>query len=222
MVGAASLAGFGPMAVANTMQLNLGNRQSGEGGEFNAVSSDFNPTAMGYAPSTTYNGGFETFCIEYSEHFSPGSTFYYGISQGAMNGGVSGGNPDPISRGTAWLYLQFAKGTLAGYDYGLGPSGNASAAALQATIWWLEGEGDNPDPSFRTLVMDNVSNYQANNNGYFGVAVLNLWNDSNHMLPAQDQLMLVPDGGSTVMLLGLGFLGLVVGRWKLNRRSHAA
>ena len=39
-----------------------------------------------------------------------------------MNGGISGGNPDPISRGTAWLYLQFAKGTLAGYNYGLGPS----------------------------------------------------------------------------------------------------
>ena len=49
MIGAASLAVFGPMASANTMQLNLGNRQSGEGGEFNAVSSDFNPTAMGYA-----------------------------------------------------------------------------------------------------------------------------------------------------------------------------
>ena len=27
---------------------------------------------------------------------------------------------------------------------------------------------------------------------------------------------------ATVMLLGLGFLGLVVGKWKLNRRSHAA
>ena len=67
----ASLAVFGPLASANTMQLNLGNRQSGEGGEFNAVSSDFNPTAMGYAASTTYNGGFETFCIEYSEHFIP-------------------------------------------------------------------------------------------------------------------------------------------------------
>ena len=61
-----------------------------------------------------------------------------------------------------------------------------------------------------------------NNNGYYGVGVLNLWADSNHTQFAQDQLMLVPDGGSTVMLLGLGFLGLVVGRWKLNRRSHAA
>ena len=135
----ASLAVFGPLASANTMQLNLGNRQSGNGGEFNAVSSDFNPIAMGYAASTTYNGGFETFCIEYSEHFTPGSTYYYGISQGAMNGGVSGGNPDPISRGTAWLYLQFATGHL--QDTIRLDNSNASAADLQAAIWFLEDEG---------------------------------------------------------------------------------
>jgi IS4 transposase len=62
----------------------------------------------------------------------------------------------------------------------------------------------------------------ADNNGYYGVGVLNLWVDSNHTQVAQNQLMLVPDGGSTAMMLGLGFLGLFVGTWKLNRRSHAA
>ena len=77
--------------------------------------------------------------MEYNEHFTPGSSYYYGISQGAINGGVSGGNPDPISRGTAWLYLQFATGNLQGYNY-TGPNGNLSAGALQDTIWWLEGE----------------------------------------------------------------------------------
>ena len=58
MIGAASLAVFGPMASANTMQLTLdyGSRHSGDGGEFNASSSDFNPAAMGYAAQTTYNG----------------------------------------------------------------------------------------------------------------------------------------------------------------------
>ena len=171
--------------------------------------------------TTTYNGGFETFCVEANEYFNPGSTYYYGISQGAINGGISGGNPDPLSRGTAWLYLNFAQGTLAGYNYALGPSGNASAAALQATIWWLEGEGANPNNAFSTLVTS-LPNYMADNNGYYGVGVLNLWSDINHTQVAQDQLMLVPDGGSTVMLLGLGLLGLFVGRWKLNRRSHAA
>ena len=93
--------------------------------------------------------------------------------------------------------------------------------ADEATIWWLEGEGANPNNDFSTLVMG-LPNYLDDNNGLYGVGVLNLWADSNHTQFAQDQLMLVPDGGSTVMLLGLGSLGLFVGKWKLNRRSHAA
>ena len=225
MIGAASLAVFGPRASANTMQLtmNYGSRHFGNGGEFNASSADFVPATMGYAAAATFNGGFETFCVEANEHFFPGSTYYYSISQGTINGGVSGGNPDPISMGTAWLYLNFAQGTLAGYNYSTGPLGNASAGALQATIWWLEGEGANPNNTFSTLVMS-LPNYLNDNNGYYGVGVLNLWSDINHTYMAQDQLILfdVPDGGSTAMLLGLGFLGLFVGRWKLNRRSHAA
>ena len=219
MIGAALLAVFGPLASANTMQLTLdyGSRHSGDGGEFNASSSDFAPATMGYAPSTTYNGGFETFCMQSNVYFTPGQSYYYGISQAT----TGGGSPDPLSRGTAWLYLQFAHGTLAGYDYSLGSGGNASAAALQSTIWWLEGQGNNPNNAFSTLVMG-LPNYMADNNGYYGVGVLNLWIDSNHTQGAQNQLMLVPDGGSTAMLLGLGFLGLFVARWKLNRRSHAA
>ena len=88
-----------------------------KGGEFNASSSDFVPATMGYAAAATYNGGFETFCIEGNEYFNPGRTYYYSISQAAINGGISGGNPDPISMGTAWLYLNFAQGRLAGYNY---------------------------------------------------------------------------------------------------------
>jgi hypothetical protein len=228
MIGAASLAVFGPMASAATMQLTLdyGSRHSGVGGEFNASSSDFVPATMGYAPSTIFNGGFETFCVEYNEHFTPGSTLYYGISQAAVNGGISGGNPDPISKGTAWLYLNFAQHTLAGYNYSTGAGGNASAADLQATIWWLEGEGANPNNQFSVAVTSQFGSAMAamaDNNGYYGVSILNLWGDINHTQPAQDQLILtVPDGGLTVMLLGLGFLCLSVGRWQLNRRIQAA
>jgi hypothetical protein len=201
------------------------------GGEFNAWSQDFAPATMGYAASTTVNGGFETFCVEENEYFTPGASYYYGISQKAVNGGVGGPHPDPISKGTAWLYLQFATGALTGYDYTLGSGGDTSAAELQATIWWLEGELGGPAPSntFTTQVM-NLAGYTLDNNGFYGVGVLNLWVDSDHTQLAQDQLILtgepslftVPDEGSTAMLLGLGFLGLFVGTWKLNRRSHAA
>jgi len=194
---------FSQQAQANQLTLNYGSRHSGNGGEFNASSPDFAPGTMGYnAAKTIYNGGFETFCLETNEYFNPGSTYHYGITQGAINGGVSGGNPDLISRGMAWLYLNFAHGTLAGYNYNIGAAGDASAAALQATIWWLEGEGANPNNTFSTLVTS-VSNYTADNNGFYGVGVLNLWDDNNN--PAQDQLILtrgVPDGGTTVMLLG--------------------
>ena len=74
--------------------------------------------------------------------------------------------------------------------------------------------------TFSNLVMS-LPNYSENNSSYYPVAVLNLWSDNNHTQVAQDQLTLltVPDGGSTVMLLGLGFLGLFVGRWKLHRRQ---
>jgi hypothetical protein len=69
MIGAASLAVFGPMASANTMRLtlNYGSRQSGIGGEFNVSSPDFVPATMGYAAAATFNGGFETFCVEMNE-----------------------------------------------------------------------------------------------------------------------------------------------------------
>ncbi len=200
VISTASLTVFARSASALTMQLtlNYGSRHSGNGGEFNASSPDFVPATMGYAATTIYNGGFETFCLETNEYFNPGSSYYYAISQGAIDGGISGGNPDPISKGTAWLYLNFAQGNLAGYNYSTGSGGDTSAAALQATIWWLEGEGANPGNAFSSAVMT-LPNYLDDNNGYYGVGVLNLWGDSNHTQLAQDQLVLrpVPDAGST-------------------------
>ena len=128
--------------------------------------------------------------------------------------------PDLISRGTAWLYLKFATGTLTGYDYA-GPNSKISAGALQAAIWSLKGEGANPNNLFSLAVTNQFGNAMAataamaDNNGTYSVGVLNLWGAINHTEFAQDQLMLtgspnlltgVPNGGSTAMLLGLGFL----------------
>jgi hypothetical protein len=222
-VAAVSL--FVSNASANTMvgTLGYGSRHSGDGGEFNFASADFSPGAMGYSSSTIFNGGFETFCVEGNEYFSPGGTYYYSISSAANSGGISGGHPDPLSQGTAWLYLNFAKGTLAGYDYSIGAGGNASAAALQSTIWWLEGEAADPTNSnpFRAAVDAYFGGTEMNdNNGLFGVAVLNIWGNSQHTLYGQDQLMLVPDGGATVILLGLGLLGVGLTSRMINRKRY--
>lgn len=162
--------------------------------------------------------------MESNEYFNPGSSYYYAISQGTVNGGVLGGNPDFISKGTAWLYLNFAQGNLSGYNYSTGSLGNASAAALQATIWWLEGEGANPNNMFSNLVMT-LPNYLNDNMGFYNVGVLNLWGDPNRTKPAQDQLVLlqpVADNGTTVALLGLSLLGLVSVQRKLSQSASFA
>ena len=45
----------------------------------------------------------------------------------------------------------FRTGKLTGYNY-TGPNGNVSAGVLQVTIWWLEGEGADPDNLFSMAV----------------------------------------------------------------------
>ncbi len=108
--------------------------------------------------------------------------------------------------------------------------GNASAAALQATIWWLEDEAADPGAGdiFRNLVLSQFgsqTNAQVDNNGLYGVAALNLWTNPDNTGNAQDQLVLipggtkqVPDGGTTAMLLGVGLLGIFLGYRRVTRK----
>ena len=221
------LAALSPTASATSLILDLGPYQSGVGGEFNAYSSSLNPISMGYSPLAMANVGhglgFETFCIEYNEEFVPGGTYNYTISQAAIHGGIPGGS-DPLSLGTAWLYLNFAEGLLTGYDFTNGANRTTNAGQLQDTIWWLEGE--RPDPgagnSFRNLVITHfgsAANAMADNNGFYGVAVLNLYYLDGSL--AQDQLLLVPDSGTTAVLLGAGLLGLFLFHRKVTRQRHA-
>jgi hypothetical protein len=217
---------------AVTINAYLGYR-SGSGGEFTITSADsqLSPASLGYSSAATVNGGFETFCLEYNQHFTPGSTYNSSISGAAIGSGGS----DFISVGTAWLYSQFAKNTwdsayFSGsnvYNYTAGSGRQASAAAFQNTIWWLEQEnyssGSNIDPGsgniFRNAVLSKFSNLagaRVDSGGAYGVSVLNLGNAPDFKY--QDQLILtpvpagappaVPDGGGTVMLLGLALGGL--------------
>lgn len=216
----ASLAALSPTASANSLILDLGLHHSGVGGEFNAYSTSLNPVSMGYSPLAMANVGhgmgFETFCLEYNEEFIPGGTYNYSISQAAIQGGNGPGGSDPISLGTAWLYLNFAEGHLPGYDFT-----NGAAGQLQDTIWWLEGERPDPGTSnqFRQLVISQFGSSiaaMADNNGFYGVAVLNLYYLNGDL--SQDQLVLVPDSGTTAVLLGVGLLGLFLFHRKVTPR----
>lgn len=161
-------------------------------------------------------GSFSTFCLERQVTLSYGVVYNATPNFGAVTGGISGGNPDPVSLGTAFLYSSFRSGTLAGYNTGTLAAHIASSQSLQYAIWWLEGEMDYAQAggagnSFIGLVEGMFSDPTADSNGKYSVYALNLTHAQTGAL-AQDVLA-IPDGGMTLVLLGLALTGLgLVGR----------
>lgn len=213
--------------------------QTGQGGEFTAndISPDGWLNLSGYSAQTkNLEPGitsFQTFCIEINEYLYPyGATYDVVVSGGAVHGGVGGPDPDPLSRGTAFLYSQFAQGALTGYNYGAGRG--ASAAALQEAIWWLEEEitSYTVGNSFIGLVTTQFGSDAGRLNssaGQYGVYALNLtgFGGGAPSGVGQDQLYYhdpgitttaVPDGGTTLALLGIALCGMVI----VSRRFERA
>ncbi len=218
-------------AHATTIKLGYGSHHSGNGGEFAVTAATTGTTAdkteslafvtaiaANYDSKARFNGGFETFCIQRSEYFTPGHDYNIGISSMALSEG------DPVSVGTAYLYCLFATGQLTGYNY----ASNTSAGNLQNTFWFLENEGIANPGTFNSLLSAEfgaASNWTLTNAtsltrgavtaASYGVAALNVGPAPKYS--NQDQLIYrpVPDGGATVALLGVALGGLALLRRKL-------
>ena len=244
VLAAALLVSFASNALADRITLTgHPDYRNGPGGEFNITAADaagkallanlstgykiVNGTTVGTADGTLMNSGFDgvvgfqTFCIEMSETISLNTTYNATISTSAFNGGV-GPAGDPVSIGTAYLYSLFATRVLSGYDYTNGPGRAASATLLQDAFWVLE-EDKTPEQigpnAFLNLAMaqfgGTLAGARANNNvSLYQVYALNLTDDQGAL--KQSQLILVPDGGVTLMLLGFGLSGLALLRRKSN------
>lgn len=170
---------------------------------FRGVSDNLSTKDVG-----SYDPSFQTFCIELGENAASPTT--YTVNSAAVMGGTT--TSDPLSKGTSWLYSQFAQGILniSGGDYfSLGaPARSVEAGLLQNAIWSLEDEQANPvsgtNPYYDAALLHGGEADAAV--GENGVYVLN---NMKGTTKAQDFLYYsVPDGGTTVMLLGMGIGGL--------------
>jgi hypothetical protein len=195
--------------------------------------SGYNSNAATKTKNIGVGGTFQTFCIEGGEYLYGFDNKYDAvISTKAMDGGVTpAGQGDPISVGTGWLYSQFAQGTLANFHYQTGRAGSTGSSAdlLQKAIWWLEGE-ESISYNSGNIFMSSVVNYfgalhnlgvlntldklaqaqafaKADGGSTYGVYAINMYQSGNLR---QDGLYYhpVPDGGATIMLLGLALGGI--------------
>ena len=141
-------------------------------------------------------------------------------------------NSKALTLGVAWLYKEFAAGTLTGYNYNYGANRVASALLLQDAIWFLMGVNptymDNAGTDWTnniflqslvnmpgydwTATYDPASNY----GGLMGdskVFVLNVRDADNSSVVRQDALYVVRYGDSSVpepaslLLWALGSMG---------------
>jgi hypothetical protein len=208
-----------PMVVtANTITLTQNaNTSYSDGGAFQALTTQ--NFVQNYAASATANGQFLTFCVESQVVFSPGHSYNY-ITAGSSSDGKN------LALGTAYLYYEFASGTLGT----LAPQSLSDYGLMQAAIWTLQGQ-IMPNGDFTTATADNNKYYALAltapaTTGTFGVQILNL-TDGNG-IPAQNQLVYtgggtphtgqVPDGGLTITLLGLSLASMAL----IQRRKSVA
>lgn len=219
----------GPIGTTGTLKVTRqSGYYSGSGGEFTVY--DFNGALEtdGYVSKTSDIGwrdpSFQTFCLESSEPAVSPSNFVIG-SAAKSGGNESVNGRDPISQGTAWLYSQFAMGTLSKY-FDDPDRRSTNAGLLQQAIWWLEGEDGNRDRTTNYYYNLAVTQFQGKTEaeksaaeGFLGVYVLNNTyfegqGKKKKEKNAQDFLYHVrvpvstPDAGTTLALLGGALMAL--------------
>lgn len=186
-----------------TIVLNTGAYSSGNGGEFNATVGNTALTFTGLTSSTS----FETFCLEHSENFQPGATYFFDVSTAAVAGaGGAVNGSDPLDERTAYLYSLFMNGVLPTYDYAnAGNDRQNDAGALQNAIWYLEEEVGSLD-SAKAVFFYNLAQSGVGQ-GLGNVVVLNLYSiDGNGARSEhQSQIAIIP-APATGALMAAGSL----------------
>ena len=191
--------------------------------------------------SGTWNNSFQSFCLEYNEHISLGSTPFkvggvtnhtvnaagaYGTYSGTEVGHTS--TQDPISASTAWLFTQFFTTNLSNASIWGHASQAAKNTAVQQAIWSMEGESFGSMSSL-AVTYKNMANAAVVSGAWSGIGhvrVLNLYSQDSHghyTVNAQDQLYMVttvPEPETyALMLAGLALVGGIARRRRNKAQS---
>ena len=210
----ASLAMADPITAGDIIRVTSDpNRDTSYGGGAFLVQEKTGPNTWGPA--------FQTFCLELNEHIGFGGVYLVNdVSKDAIAGGVAGGNPDPISMETAWLYYQFRLGAP------IHPAGSTIAErqrGIQEAIWAFEQEKALPATGYaghyHALAL--AAPLDEKQFAYDLVTVINPVTVATDQSITLRQSLLqtpVPEPGSLV-LIGSGLLGLAV--MGLRRRNRS-
>ena len=154
--------------------------------------------------STQFEGAFTTFCLESKVTLSLNTTYYYDWSNVVMN------QNDPPSLGSALLMNNYALGLL-GANYATW----GGATGLQKAFWFLEDESggaNNAFVAFASSTLGGLANAKADSaNRAYGVAVMNLWSNSNGTGDRLSQVAYggMPDAGSTLAMMAMAIGAMV-------------
>ena len=146
------------------------------------------PNLYGYKLGVTANDGtgedfyFQTFCIEPYYSIFDGSSYNGTLSYDSRNDTSRTSCENTLRLGVAYLYKEFADGSLAGYSYTYSSERANDAVKLQDALWFLMGRTgymvdrttnwttnpflahlliENPNPLFWTAAYDPTSNYDG-------------------------------------------------------------